>query len=118
MFFAKLALLLQIQRLFTSMSNQKKTIYWASWALIIANAILYTCVFFVFVFGCMPREKIWNHYVPGRCLDIDAALIATSAINLVSDVAILVLPLAGIWQLRLPLKKKIGAGLVFATGLL
>lgn len=116
MFFAKLALLLQIQRIFTI--NQRNFIFWASWFLIVANGAIYISVLFASIFACVPREKIWNPAVDGKCIDVGDAMITTSAINFISDVAILALPLLGIWSLQMPLKRKIGVGSIFAVGLL
>jgi len=116
MLFAKLALLVQIKRIFTI--NQKNLIYWISWALIIANTATYVFVFFIFLFACVPRRSIWDRTVSGKCINVSVALVAASAINLVSDLSILALPLLGIWRLRMPLKRKLGVASIFATGAL
>lgn len=116
MLFVKLALLLQIQRIFAI--NQRNFIFWASWALIIANAATYISVLFVFIFACVPRAKFWKPMISGKCINVDVAMISTSVINLVSDLGILILPLLPIWSLQMPLKRKIGVGSIFATGAL
>ncbi|KAF2642710.1 hypothetical protein P280DRAFT_356722, partial [Massarina eburnea CBS 473.64] len=115
MFFAKLALLLQIKRIFAS--ADRNFFWWSSWGLVVANALVYLVTLIVFGLACRPREKFWNPALPGKCLDTGKALLATSAVNLVSDVTILVLPIVGVWNLNLDLKKKIGVALIFATGL-
>ncbi|KAF2202989.1 integral membrane protein [Delitschia confertaspora ATCC 74209] len=114
MFCAKFTILLQIQRIFAS--HQKNLIYWSIQALIGANFITYFATFVAFIFACWPREKIWNPHIPGRCISTNASIIVTSAINIISDVTILLLPLIGIKKLHLPAKKKIMVGAVFATG--
>ncbi|KAF2245856.1 hypothetical protein BU26DRAFT_552887 [Trematosphaeria pertusa] len=116
MFFAKLALLLQIQRIFTV--TQKNFTYWASWALIIANGAIYTAVLFAFIFACVPREKIWNPMLSGKCINTGATMITTSTINVVSDVVILVLPMLEVWKLHMPLRRKVAVAAIFATGIL
>ncbi|KAF2790798.1 hypothetical protein K505DRAFT_340111 [Melanomma pulvis-pyrius CBS 109.77] len=113
---AKLALLLQIQRIFTV--NVKNFTYWIVWVLIIANCISYTIFLFMFIFACVPREKIWNPMVPGRCLDLGPTMISSSALNLVSDVAILVVPLLSISSLQMPTRRKVAVSAIFATGTL
>jgi hypothetical protein len=116
MFSAKLAILLQIQRIFTK--HERNFNYWAVKMLIASNALTYFALFFAFVFACWPREKIWNPHTEGRCISTNASIIATSAINIVSDITILVLPLLSIARLNLPTRKKLGVGAVFATGAL
>lgn len=44
--------------------------------------------------------------------------IAQSAGNVASDLYILCLPIAGVWQLQAPLSKKIGISAIFLTGIL
>ncbi|CAI6340150.1 unnamed protein product [Periconia digitata] len=114
MFFSKLGLLLQIARIFSD--KQRNYIFWASWTLIVANGILYLGVFLSFLLACWPREKIWNDRAPGRCIDTNASMISTSALNVVSDFAILILPIWSVLQLRMPVRRKIGVSAVFATG--
>jgi hypothetical protein len=116
MFAAKLAVLLQIKRIFTA--HQKDFIYWSVQVLIVGNLLTYFACFVAFIFACWPREKIWNPHVPGRCISTNASILATSAINLVSDLTILLLPVHGVFRLRIPLKKKIGVSAIFATGAL
>jgi hypothetical protein len=118
MFAAKLAVLLQIKRIFTV--HKKNATYWTVWILIIANLMVYTAILFSFIFACWPREHIWNPFATGKakCIDTAAALLASSAINLISDITILVLPLLGISKLQMPLKRKIGVGAIFLTGAL
>lgn len=116
MLFAKLVLLIQIHRIFTI--AEKNFIFWATWILIICNVMTYISATFVYLFGCSPREAIWNPRVSGKCINWDRAQILTSAMNVVSDFCILVLPLQGIWGLHMPLKRKLGAGSVFGVGIL
>ncbi|PSN75420.1 hypothetical protein BS50DRAFT_671580 [Corynespora cassiicola Philippines] len=114
MFAAKFGLLLQIKRIFTT--GHRDFTYWAILSMIIANAAIYTSTFFAFVFACLPREKIWNPMVEGTCINPEATMIASSAINLASDIAIISLPLLRVLQLQMPLRRKIGVIAIFATG--
>lgn len=117
MIFAKTALLLQIQRIFVP-PKQRNSVFWASWTLIVLNFIVYTIIFFAFTFSCNPREKAWNPMLPGKCLDTGVMMISTSVINLLSDASILVLPMRGIWDLHMSMRKKLGVAGIFTTGLL
>lgn len=71
------------------------------------------------VFICNPREKAWNQLIKhGHCFDFTALFKSTGVFNVISDFAILILPIRSVWKLQLPLKKKIGICAIFATGFL
>ncbi|KAI1091680.1 hypothetical protein F5B19DRAFT_257183 [Rostrohypoxylon terebratum] len=117
MYFMKYAILRQIETFFFSYNNRSigsRIIRGLIWA----NLIFYIATFFLFLFVCIPREKIWKPTIEGRCLSDKDLIIATSVINVLSDVAILVTPLAVISRLQMPLKNKLGTGAVFGVGVL
>lgn len=116
MFAAKLALLLQIKRIFAG--PQRNFTYWAVWVLITANFATYLALFIALIFACWPREAIWNPFVKGKCINTCATMIASSVINIISDFTILILPLLSIWSLQMPLTRKMGVAVIFATGAL
>ena len=92
--------------------------YWTTHIIIWFNLLLYGAVMFVEIFQCAPRAKIWKPWLPGHCIDINIAFITTAAINIISDVAILVLPMKIIWHLQMPIKRKWGVTAMFGTGVL
>ena len=116
MLFAKLALLVQIKRIFTA--HQKHFVYWSVQILIATNFLGYFATFVAFIFACWPREKLWNPHIHGKCISTNASILATSAINLVSDFTILFIPAYALVGLHIPVQKKIGVGAIFATGAL
>jgi hypothetical protein len=62
---------------------------------------------------------IWFKLIPGgKCHDVNDIILSQGAFNMASDVVILLLPTASLWQLNVPLSKKIFITLMFATGLL
>ncbi|KAI9651648.1 MAG: hypothetical protein M1831_000551 [Alyxoria varia] len=79
--------------------------------------LFYTAITLVKIFECTPREKIWLGSTPGRCIDFGKLTAVTGSVNIVSDFTILFLPLPLIWRLQMPMRRKIGASAVFATGL-
>ncbi|KAI1743158.1 hypothetical protein F4680DRAFT_409324 [Xylaria scruposa] len=115
-FFAKYVVLRQIETTFFQHQSRSWS-YWSLQALIWTNLFFYTAFFFSFIFACTPREKIWNVLLTeGTCIDNSAALISSSGINLVSDTAILILPLATIFKLQMSTKNRLQVGGVFAIG--
>jgi hypothetical protein len=93
--------------------------WYGSWATMISCAIVYTFFTFWTMFYCNPREAIWNKLVPNaKCYDANNIIIAQSGFNMGSDVVILLLPTSSLWQLNIPLRRKMAVTLLFATGLL
>ncbi|KAF1955041.1 hypothetical protein CC80DRAFT_566311 [Byssothecium circinans] len=113
-FFVKLALLLQIQRIFAA--AQKGHTFWITWALILSNGAFYISVMFAYILQCTPRAKIWNPTIPGKCIDVRVVSMASGVINIMSDVAIFALPVTEVLRLHMPLRRKLGITAVFATG--
>jgi len=116
-FFAKTTLLLQLQRTFSP--NRTGAIYVACQLLIYGNLSFYLGSFIALVVECVPQERIWNPLITtGRCIKTGDLLIAMGAINIVSDLMILILPIWTIFHLRISTKLKLGVSAVFATGVL
>ena len=115
-FTAKLLILIQYLRIFAP--ARRGFTFWGSHILIWTNLMFYVAIFFVVIFECIPREKIWNPTRRGTCVNIDAVFITTGVWNVFSDLCILILPIRAIWLLQIATRKKWQISAVFATGLL
>ncbi|KAK3385343.1 hypothetical protein B0H63DRAFT_181798 [Podospora didyma] len=73
------------------------------------NAILFTYV-------CTPMQFYWDWSLQGKCIDIQMAFNAANSFNMITDFAILLLPIWMLWDLRAPLTKKMGVALILMTG--
>jgi hypothetical protein len=115
-FVTKLSILLQYYTIFVASktSLNHKIIH----ALIWVNLLLYIAIMLVQIMTCLPREKIWDPLIPGRCVDLAAVFISGAVINVVSDFTILILPLANVWSLQIQRKRRIGLTAIFLVGLL
>lgn len=111
---AKVAILIQIDRLFSGV--RKKIIYWGVRVLIVLNALCYSAMFFAHIFACMPRAKISNPSIPGKCVSQTTTILATGAINVVSDVIILLFAVWGVSRLQLSSKRQTLVAIVFSIG--
>lgn len=116
MLFTKLAIILQIKRIFQG--TTKDSVYWLSLILMVLDTLLYVAACIVEIAECVPREKIWNPFVSGVCINNNVNLLATGGFNLGLDILIFALPIYAIFRLRIVLKRKLGICTVFATGLL
>ena len=115
-FTAKLLILVQYLRIFAP--TRRGFTFWGSHVLIWTNLMIYVAIFFVVVFECIPREKIWNPTRHGTCVSINAVFITTGVWNVFSDLCILILPIRAVWLLQMATRKKWQISAVFATGLL
>ena len=116
MLFAKISLLQQIRRIFAI--KKKGAVYISTTALIWMNSLFYIISAFLFTFSCSPREAAWDVLIEGRCINTKVLVVASSAINIVSDLSILIIPVKCTLWLVMPLKRKLGLSVVFATGFL
>lgn len=66
---------------------------------------------------CHPFAANWNPYLPGAsCLNQQAFYTYASLPNIVTDVAMLVLPMPVVWKLQASAKVKLGLVATFLTG--
>lgn len=115
---AKYFICVQLKRLFCPHGSSAGRVWWALQTVIVATIAYYISCFFTFLFQCVPREKIWNPMVEGRCIDNMAGVLSAGLINLILDLALLTIPCWAIWHLQMPLKRKLGAMSIFAVGIL
>ena len=114
--FTKVAVLMQLMDIFSPVRLSHR--WWTLQGLIAANSIFFIFLFFIEIFECIPRDKIWTPYLPGRCININQTFVATGVVNVIDDFLILVFPISWILKLRINARKKLGICFVFGTGLL
>lgn len=107
----KLSLLLMYYRIFHIPFFKK--VAWVVGAFVMAWVV---CITFLFIFICVPVEKLWYPDLPGHCIDQVGTWIANAASTLISDVVILLLPVPQVWRLQLRLAEKIALTLAFSLG--
>ena len=76
------------------------------------------CITGLFIGICIPVEKVWQPDLPGHCISQTGTWIANAASTILSDVAILVLPIPQVWKLQLRRPEKLGVTLAFCLGFL
>lgn len=69
-------------------------------------------------FICRPFAKSWDPTIPGQCGNEIMAYVMIAAFNIVTDVAMLLLPMPFIGSLQMQRKKKYVLILMFGVGLL
>ena len=112
--FTKVSILLLVLRIFCP--KKRDPFYWILQTLNILNTLFYSIFFFIPIFLCSPRDKIWLPRSPGKCLDIFGLYIASAAFNIASDLAMYFIPLWKVWNLQISKGRKLGISVIFATG--
>ncbi|TLS26808.1 hypothetical protein PpBr36_04800 [Pyricularia pennisetigena] len=106
----KIAIIFMYVRVFNWRDTRRRV----AWALIALNASLAISLIGAACFQCIPLAYWWDRTIPGgRCFDIQAFFHAQAIPGFVLDLFIMALPLKSIWELKLPLIKKIALALIF-----
>ncbi|OJJ07025.1 hypothetical protein ASPVEDRAFT_141141 [Aspergillus versicolor CBS 583.65] len=92
--------------------------YFKRWAYAIAIFVIawVICVTFLFIFICVPVQKLWYPQLPGHCINQVGTWIANAISTIASDLAILILPLPQIWKLQLRAAEKAALTFAFSLG--
>ncbi|KAH9203607.1 hypothetical protein DL95DRAFT_377608 [Leptodontidium sp. 2 PMI_412] len=109
--FTKLALLLMYLRIFP-VRNIKIGAYVIG-ALSISWGI---SIIMVSIFQCTPIERTWNPTIHGHCINLKASFIGNAIPNILTDVAILALPMQQVWALHTTVLQKTQISFVFLLG--
>jgi len=107
----KISIVLQYLRVFVA--QRIRWLCWTAIGFIIING-LWAVVSGIFT--CIPIAAFWDVTIHGHCLSHKFLWFFNAAMNIVTDLTILVLPMPVLSTLRLPLKQKVGLMFVFAMG--
>ncbi|KAK8045562.1 hypothetical protein PG993_005586 [Apiospora rasikravindrae] len=69
------------------------------------------------IFQCVPVESNWDTTITPHCVDLGAELVAVSSLNVVTDAAILCLPMPIIWRLKTSFRRKLQLTSMFLLGI-
>ncbi|KAL1311812.1 hypothetical protein AAFC00_001891 [Neodothiora populina] len=108
-FFTKFSILAQYRRLFAT-----RFFRFAVDTIIVINVLWCISVLFTGIFLCNPVDKAWYPEKEGTCINLISFYYGLQIPNVLTDLAILVLPLKEVAELRLPKQQKIGVGLTCA----
>ena len=68
------------------------------------------------IFLCHTLAKEWDVTDPGGCHNPEATFMAVTISNLLTDVIVLVLPVAAVWNLKLSLRHRLIVSGIFLVG--
>ncbi|KAK5166067.1 uncharacterized protein LTR77_008328 [Saxophila tyrrhenica] len=117
------------------LEDRRKIIQWSIKGLFALNLCLLISQFFVVMFQCSPMNYYWDHWtmdeygppdpetgippvtVPGgTCIDQVKFYLISPGLAVLTDILILLIPAAMVWNLRMPRKKKIAVWAVLSLG--
>ena len=108
----KLCVLSVYLRIFTTKSYRRAVYILA--AIITLNAVA-GCL--TGTLACQPLNYTWDKTIPGgHCININAFYRWISLPNILTDLAMLILPIPLVWSLHTSTSRKIGLTITFLTG--
>ncbi|KAI1080804.1 hypothetical protein F5B20DRAFT_95011 [Whalleya microplaca] len=105
--FTKLGILLFYRRIFQR--GSKSFFYRLYFAAFMCTGYP-LAIWFTMAGICNPVSQFWTQFIgtQGTCVDVNAAFLTMTVINMVNDIIVLVVPIPEILQLQMSFKKKIG----------
>ncbi len=92
------------------------------WGTVVFHVLFGVAFIFKLFFQCTPLSFYWEQLnflhpvTTGHCINLNDSTWAHAAINVASDIWLLAIPLSQVTKLNLHWKKKVAAGIMFATG--
>ncbi|KAL8668539.1 MAG: hypothetical protein Q9168_006831, partial [Polycauliona sp. 1 TL-2023] len=108
----KLSILSLYYRIFPNRTFRALTLAVA--VLVVLNWIAFS---FASTFQCLPVAYQWNKSIEGgHCFDILLYFRMVNVPNIITDVAMLILPMPMVWKLQTSRPRKLGLSICFLTG--
>lgn len=112
MFFAKLSILLLYIRLFFPKGVLRSVFWWIIQAVVWLNFLYTVGLILAIALQCVPYHKAYGT----SCINQYMVLISASIINIISDILVLIIPMASVWRLNMSRKRKWAVWALFAFG--
>ncbi|OQE34878.1 hypothetical protein PENCOP_c015G07554 [Penicillium coprophilum] len=117
----KVTILIGCCRMFAPRGHRSEGYFW--WGCVVVIIVQITAGIGIVValnLQCIPHSAIWDITIlaTSKCFDLYKLQVASASIQLISDVAILLLPQQVIWSLKMTWRKRMGVSFIFGLGLL
>ncbi|KAI1469521.1 uncharacterized protein F4812DRAFT_458057 [Daldinia caldariorum] len=113
-FFARLSILLLYIRIFFPIGAGRSAFWWVIQIVIWLNLLYTIALILVTTLQCVPYHLSWGH----SCVNQWLVLVMASTINIITDIAVLIIPIASISKLHTARKRKWAIWALFAFGAL
>ncbi|KAH8591908.1 hypothetical protein B0O99DRAFT_744136 [Bisporella sp. PMI_857] len=89
----------------------------AVWVVMVTTAVYSVLGSFAFLFNCQPIAKTWDITITdGKCINVAKIAMTHASLSIVTDIAMLILPIALARKLKLPIKQRVGLAGIFMAG--
>ncbi|WYZ40083.1 hypothetical protein EsH8_IV_000424 [Colletotrichum jinshuiense] len=109
--FIKISLLLMYRRIFPSRNFKLAAMILGALSIAWCIAIVFVCIF-----QCTPVAKAYMPWIEGTCIDLKASFIGNAIPNILTDVAILCLPIGQVWKLQVTMAQRLSLCFMFLLG--
>ncbi|KAJ0106935.1 hypothetical protein J7T55_011030 [Diaporthe amygdali] len=113
MFFAKLSILLLYIRLFFPKGVTRSALWWIIQIVVWLNFLYTVGLILAIALQCVPYNKPYG----SSCVNQYMVLISASIINIISDLLVLLIPMASVWRLNMSRRRKWAVWALFAFGI-
>ncbi|KAL0933531.1 uncharacterized protein CTRU02_212494 [Colletotrichum truncatum] len=108
----KLSIVLFLSRIFPSQTFQR--IAQGIEIILVLHGTIFTIPFAV---QCTPVQSIWDRTITDRrCLNLQAVGYSSGGLAMAEDIAILLLPIPHVWQLKISLRRRLAVIALFSVG--
>ncbi|KAF7898062.1 hypothetical protein EAF00_004508 [Botryotinia globosa] len=97
--------------------NTQKLLRWASYITLLVTVLDGIVLTFVNAFQCSPVSGAWRTDTDAKCLSIITIYLASAPVNIITDLAILVLPIPVLTGMNLPQRQKAILVFTFSLGI-
>lgn len=108
---AKASIIIQYFHVFST--KKMRIVCWVMGAILAVCGVWMVLSAFL---NCIPVASFWNPAVSGHCLQDDALWYSNASLNMLTDMAILIIPIPVLVLLDLPLRQKVALCCIFALG--
>jgi hypothetical protein len=114
----KTAVLLDWARVFVVTDKARSAFSWCCMILADFQCLWGICCVVLLNLQCIPHNAIWEFYVPAKCYDLPSVILGSAAVQVVTDLAMVLLPQRAIWSLHMSWRRKLGISIMFGVGLM
>ncbi|KAF2796780.1 hypothetical protein K505DRAFT_372933 [Melanomma pulvis-pyrius CBS 109.77] len=107
----KLSIAFLYKRIFATYAFRMLT--WGTIVMLAAWTIAFTLVN---IFPCYPISNAWTTESTDGCVNFPAMYTAAVASNVATDIIVMLIPIYNVWNLHMPMRRKLGVVSIFCLG--
>jgi hypothetical protein len=88
----------------------------AAYTVMVLCAFFWIGAFFATALFCVPPQKLWYASTPGHCGNSSAFYSGCATSDLILDVIVILLPMPVLWNLQMPMARKVALMAIFGIG--